>query len=43
MKEIFDKASLHLQNEDLQEVCAYFIAYLEKHTSLVSTQLLETK
>ena len=43
MKEIFDKASLNLQNQDLQDVCTYFVAYLEKHASIGSTQLLEIK
>jgi len=43
MKEIFDKASLHLQNQDLHDVWTYFIAYLEKHASVDSTQLLATK
>ena len=37
MKEIFEKASQHLQNQDLQDVCTYLIAYLEKHASIDST------
>ena len=43
MKEIFDKASVNLENQDLQDVCAYFVSYLEKHASIDSNQMLDIK
>lgn len=45
MKEILEKASKQLQNQDLQDVCSFFLAYLEKHASIdtSSSEVQQTK